>query len=157
MVTEADQVRHLSDDEFIDDENSFHDQRPSDYRLVNVTRDMTEAWNDLEDMKDFECSDHENYVHETYGSSTDVKPEYDEFKGFEKRTEQFLAILKQFRENDNESFYFAILYGTYFKLKAEDAVFSDDLQKFVGTMFLEQLEDKMPKLILDLNIQTLER
>ena len=56
MVAEADQVRHLSDDKFIGKENSFHDQQPSDYRLVNVTRDMTEVCNDLEDWKDFECS-----------------------------------------------------------------------------------------------------
>ena len=41
VVTEADQVRHLSDDEFIDDENSFEDQQPSNYRLFNVMRDTT--------------------------------------------------------------------------------------------------------------------
>ena len=66
MVAEADQVRHLSDGEFIDKKNSFQDQQPSDCRLVNVTRDMTKACNDLEDWKDFECSDPENYVHETH-------------------------------------------------------------------------------------------
>ena len=87
----------------------------------------------------------------------DVKSEYDEFKGFEKRTEQFTADLKQFRENDKESFYFAILYGTYFKLKGENAHFSDDLHAFLGTMLLEQLEEKRPELIPELNIQTLEK
>ena len=94
MVVEADQVRHLSDEEFTNDENSFQDQQPSDYRLVNVTKDMTEACNDIEDWKDFECPDPENYVHETYGTTMDVEPEYDEFKGFEKRIEQFQASLK---------------------------------------------------------------
>ena len=33
MAAEADQVRHLSDDKFIDDKNSFEDQQPSDYNL----------------------------------------------------------------------------------------------------------------------------
>ena len=156
-MAEADQVRHLLDDEFIDDENSFQDQCPLDYRLVNLTRDMTEACNDLEYWKDFECSDPGNYVHKTYGSRTDHEPEYDEIKGFEKRIEQFNSSLKQFRGNDNESFYFAILYGTYFKLKGKDDDFSDDLQAFLGTMFLEQLEEKRSEMFLDLNIQTLER
>ena len=87
----------------------------------------------------------------------DAEPEYDEFKGSEKRVQQFQASLKQFKENNNESFYFAILYGTYFKLKEPDADFSDDLQAFLGTMFLEQLDEKTPELFLDLNIQTLER
>ena len=88
-----------------------------DYRLVSGTRDMTKAWNDLEDWKKFECSDPENYVHEMYDSRTDHEPKYDEFKGFEKRIEKFNTTLKQFKENDNERFYFAILYVTYFKLK----------------------------------------
>ena len=65
--------------------------------------------------------------------------------------------MKQFKENDNESFDFAILYGTYFKLKGLDADFSDDLKLFLGTMFLEQLEEKRSEMFLDLNIQTLER
>ena len=133
MVAEADQVRHLPDDEFIDDENSFKDQQPSDYQLVNVRRDATEACNDLVDWKDFECEDPENYVYKTYGSSTVCVPEYDEFKGFEKRIEHFEASLKQFKESDDERFYFAILYGVYFKLKEPDADFSDDLQVFLET------------------------
>ena len=86
-----------------------------------------------------------------------AEPEYDEFKGFEKRIEQFQASLKQFKENYNESLYFAILYGTYFKLKEPDAEFSDDLQAFLGTMFLEQLKEKRSEMFVDLNIQTLER
>ena len=69
MHTEENEVRDFSDTEFTDDEGSFQDQCPSDYRLVNVTRDMTEACNDLEDWKDFECSDPENYVQESYAYS----------------------------------------------------------------------------------------
>ena len=136
-MTEADQVRHLPDDEFIDDENSFQDQQSSNYPLVKGTRDTTEACNDLEDWKDLECSDPENYVHESYGSTIDNKPEYNQFNGFEKRIEKFNARLKQFRENDVESFYFAILHGTYFKLKGKDANFSADLQAFLRTVFFE--------------------
>ena len=121
-MTEADQVRHLPDDEFIDDENSFQDQQSSNYPLVKGTRDTTEACNDLEDWKD---------------NRLDNKPEYNQFNEFEKRIEKFNASLKQFRENDVESFYFAILHGTYFKLKGKDANFSADLQAFLRTVFFE--------------------
>ena len=115
MDTEENEVRSFSNDEFIDDEESFQDQWPSDYRLVNVTGDMTEACNDLEDWKDFECSDPENYVHESYGTSLDNEPEYDEFNGFEKWIKQFQDNLKQYKNNEQESFYFTILFGAYFK------------------------------------------
>ena len=36
-------VRRQSDGEFIDDETSFQDQNPSDYRLKNVTRDLQDV------------------------------------------------------------------------------------------------------------------
>ena len=42
-------------------------------------------------------------------------------------------------------------------MKREKVDFSDDLQEFLETMFLEQLEEKRPDLFLDFNIHTLER
>ena len=85
------------------------------------------------------------------------EPEYDEFKDSEKRIKKLDVSLKQFRENDDESFYLSILYGSYFKLKDLNADFPDDLEALLGTKFLEQLEGIRPKLFLDLNIETLER
>ena len=64
---------------------------------------------------------------------------------------------KIFKRNDIESFYFAILYGSYFKLKSEVAEFTDDLQEVLGTIFLEQLEQKRPDLCLDLNLNMFEK
>ena len=158
MLAEENEVMNFSVEEFIDDAESFQDQCPSDYRVVNVTRDKTEACNDLEDWKEFECSDPENYVHKAYGTKFPPKEiECDEFKEFEKRIKKFQESLKQYNNNEIESFYYAILYGTYFKLKGLEADFSDDLQAFLEKMFLEQLEEKRPELFLDLNIHTLER
>ena len=37
-----DEVNEL-DSEFIDDETNFQDQEPTNYRLINVTRDLREA------------------------------------------------------------------------------------------------------------------
>ena len=124
MLAEENEVRNFSDEEFIDDEESFQNQCPSDYRLVTVTRDMTEACNDLEDWKEFECSGPENYVHEAYGTKfLPEEIEYDEFKGFEKRIKKIQESLKQYKNNEIESFYCAILYDTYFKLKGLEQIF----------------------------------
>ena len=85
------------------------------------------------------------------------EPEYHEFKDSEKRIKKLDVSLKQFRENDDESFYLSILYGSYFKLKDPNADFPDDLEALLGMTFLEQLERIRPKLFLGLNIETLER
>ena len=84
-----------------------------------MTRDTTEACLDRENWKGFQCDDPENYVHETYGSARTIYLNMINLRD--------LRSLKQFRENDDETFYFAILYGVYFKLKGPDADFSDDL------------------------------
>ena len=125
-----------------------------DYQLVNVTRDRAEVCAELDDWKEYECSDPENYVHDSFKG---FETEYDEYKGYEKRIEKFDESLKQMKPNNKESFYFAVLFGTYFKLKRKEASFQDDLRAFFGTLFLQQLEDLRPGHFLDLNVQTLER
>ena len=86
---DAGQVRTLLDKEFIHNEESFWDQGPSDYRLVNVTKDRTKACADFDDWNEYQCSDPENYVHD---SCKDFVPEYDEFKGYEKRIENLTRV-----------------------------------------------------------------
>ena len=64
------EVSRQSDDDFVvaDDEveTSFQDQKPLEYRIKNVTRDMEEAARDTEMWKEFECSDPENCVPECF-------------------------------------------------------------------------------------------
>ena len=45
-----------SDQEFIDDTNNFQDQEPSNYRLLNVTRDLQETIHDHSPYGDDKCS-----------------------------------------------------------------------------------------------------
>ena len=126
------QVINFSDEGFINDQQSFWDQGLSNYRLMNVTRNIDEACADLNDWKEYECSDPENYVHD---SCKDFVSEIHEFVEFEKRIEKFKESLKQKEPENKESFYFAVLFGTYFKLKGKEASFEDDLQAFFGTYF----------------------
>ena len=46
-----------SDKEIIDDSQNFQDQEPSNYRLINVTRDLQEAINCHSIYGDDECSE----------------------------------------------------------------------------------------------------
>ena len=155
MGDEDEEVRRQSDDNFNIDED-FLDQNPSDYRIQNITRDLQEALHDQEDWKEFDCSDPENHVLPRYD---DVDYEYDEFKGYEKRIEKYKESRKIFREVDEESFYYAILYGSYFKLKG-DGVFTEETESLIeilGEEFLNSLTKKRLSPYLNLNLNTFER
>ena len=115
---------------------------------MNVTRNIDEAFPDLNDWKEYECSEPENYVHD---SCKDFVPEIHEFIGYEKKIEKLRESLKQKEPENKESFILQFLFGTYFKLKGKEASFEDDLQAFFGILFLEKLEEIRPGLFLDLN------
>ena len=89
---------NYSDVEFIDDdEQNFQGQNPSDYRLMNVTRDLQEALRDHSMSTELgECFGPENFVPDCVD---EVEYEYDEFKGFQKKIEKFAKNLKTFKEN----------------------------------------------------------
>ena len=135
------EVRRQSDNDFIDyDETSFQDQNPSDSRLQNVTRDLLEAMQDKSvSWEKLECSDRDNFVLNCFG---DVDYEYDKFVGFEERIEKFKKDLKIFKEGTKESFYFAVLYGGFFKLDETKDTFVEDkevLESVLGTEFLNSI------------------
>ena len=54
-MAQVDEVTQ-SDQEFIDDKNNFQDQEPSNYRLLNVTRDPQETIHDHSPYGDDKCS-----------------------------------------------------------------------------------------------------
>ena len=157
-IADDDEIRRQSDDDFIDDdETSFQDQNSSDYRLQNVTRDLQEAMQDKSMWQEFGCSDPENFVP---GCFDDVEYEFDTFDDFEKRIEKFKSKLKLFKEGTKESFYFAALYGAFFKLDETKDTFVEDrevLESVLGKDFLSCLERKREGLYLDLNLNTFER
>ena len=78
---------NYSDVQFMDDETNVQDQGPSDYRLINVTRDLQEALQDQSTSADLgECTDSENFV--SYHVE-EIKTEFYEFDGFKNRTKNF--------------------------------------------------------------------
>ena len=54
-MAQVDEVTQ-SDQEFIDDTNNFQDQEPSNYRFLNVTRDLQETIHDHSPYGDDKCS-----------------------------------------------------------------------------------------------------
>ena len=136
----GDEVNQL-DLDFIDDETNFQDQEPTDYRLMNVTRDLQDAITDRSMAFDLDlvASDHENFVSDFVDEAS---YEFDEFLCFEKRIQKFNEELKIFERNSKDSFYFSILYATYYHLleKKEDFDFCQDeerLSQVLGQFFLK--------------------
>ena len=125
----GDEVNQL-DLDFIDDETNFQDQEPTDYRLMNVTRDLQDAITDRSMAFDLDlvAVDHENFVSDFVD---EVSYEFDEFLCFEKRIQKFNEELKIFERNSKDSFYFSILYATYYHLleKKEDFDFCQDEER----------------------------
>ena len=81
MSAGGDEVNCL-DVEFIDDKTN-KEQSLTDYRLVNVTRDLQEALQNQSMSADLgECSDPENFVSEHVA---EIEYEFDGFVGFEKK------------------------------------------------------------------------
>ena len=90
-----------SDQEFIDDRNNFQDQEPSNYRLLNVTRDLQEAINDHSIYGDNECSDPENFVLDYV---EEIEYDFDNFKSFQKKFEKSEQDLRIFEKESDNSF-----------------------------------------------------
>ena len=90
-----------SDQEFIDDRNNFQDQEPSNYRLLNVTRDLQEAINDHSIYGDNECSDPENFV---LDDVEEIEYDFDNFKSFQKKFEKSEQDLRIFEKDSDNSF-----------------------------------------------------
>ena len=112
----GDEVNQL-DLDFLDGETNFQDQEPTDYCLMNVTKDLQDAIADrsMAFNLDLVAIDRKNFVDE-------VSYEFDEFLGFEKLIPKFDEELKIFEKESKDSFYFSILFAIYFHLlkKQED-------------------------------------
>ena len=122
-----------------DDKINFRDQEPTNYRLMNVDRDLQDAIADKSMAFDLDlvADDPENFVSDFVD---EVSYAFDEFLGFEKQIHKFDEELKIFEKEAKDSFYFSVLYAIYYYLleKKEDFDFCQDkkrLCKVLGQTF----------------------
>ena len=148
------------DSKFVDDEINFQDEEPTNHRLMNVTRDLREAVADqsMAQELDLVSEDPENFVSDFLD---EVSYEFDEFFGFEKRIQIFNEELKISEREAKDSFYFSILYATYYHLieREEDFDFCEDEEKLcevLGRDIFEKLKSKKEYLQFDLSLCTFE-
>ena len=148
------------DSKFVDDEINFQDEEPTNHRLMNVTRDLREAVADQSMAQELDLVSEypENFVSDFLD---EVSYEFDEFFGFEKRIQIFNEELKISEREAKDSFYFSILYATYYHLieREEDFDFCEDEEKLcevLGRDIFEKLKSKKEYLQFDLSLCTFE-
>lgn len=155
--TEENKVRCQSDNHFVIDDEKV-DHQTTEFKMLHATEKRSHEM-PKELRKEFECSNPKNFVPDCFN---EVDYEYDTSVGFEKRNEKFKSDLKIFKESAKESFYFAILYGTFFKLNQTDDnvdVFVEDrdmLESVFRQDFFACLEVNRDSLYLELNLNTFE-
>ena len=130
--------------EFVDEETNFQDQEPTNYFLMNVTRDLREAITNQSIAQELDLVSEvpQNCVSDFVDK---VSYEFDEFFGFEKRIQKFNQELKIFERESKDSFYFSILYAIYYHLikRKEDFDFCQGQEKLcevLGKDFFEKLK-----------------
>ena len=79
------------------------------------------------------------------------------FEASKKKIEKFDNSLKQLSEKIIDSFFNAVLWGTYFKLQGKKASFNGDLQQCLRACFLQDFHDLKSELILDITLDTFEK
>ena len=83
--------------------------------------------------------------------------EFNEFRGWNERIEKFNKSFKLIDENNKDSFFNAVISGTYFKLEVKKATFKGDLQQCFGTAFLNKFYDAKNELQLDNVLENFEK
>ena len=161
---------------FIDDDSFFEDQMASNYRLVkdsfenfeessysssvNVTIGPEEAMA-LTDSEDEQESELTNFVHSNEPFPERIL-EYDESKVTETRFKKFYKSLKQKCEKIKDSFFNAVMWGVYSKIKDVkiDHLFNYEqgkLEKALGQEFANKFIHIKEAIHLDINFMTFER
>ena len=131
---EEEEEANAHESNFTDDSTLFFDQAPFDYRQVNLQyppfENVERSYEDamVTTSEEENVTDFSNFV---FGSEPSVA-EYDEAKACEDRIQKFEKTLKQECEKSTDSFFNAVLWGAYFKLKGQNATNFDyeDLKVF---------------------------
>ena len=156
---DGDEVNEF-DSEFIDDEKKFQDQGPTNYCLMNITRDLREAVTNQSITRELDLvlEDPENFVSDFVD---EVKYEFYEFLGFEERIQKFSQELKIFERESKDSFYFSILNATYYLFIERKEEFDfcqneEKLREVLGQIFFQKLKSETESLQFDLSLCTFE-
>ena len=126
---EEEEETNAQESNFIDENTLFSDQTPSDYRQVDLESVYTYAENVERSYEDAmahmssedECvNDFFNFV---FGSepSDDVEDEFEEGTTSKNRIKKFEENLKQKCEKSKGSFFNAVLWDAYIKVKGKNA------------------------------------
>ena len=146
-------VSTLSDDEFIDDRTEFLDQNPSSYYgLRNVIESYDDIMEDCVSKFNFDQEPH-NYVNDE-NLSEEV---FDDFNNFEEKIEKFKKSLVFTKEQDENSFFYSILYAIRYHLTGKlDLVSEDYFTSNNSLQIYEKLFAVKDILKLDLKISSFE-
>ena len=146
-------VSTLSDDEFIDDRTEFMDQNPSSYYgLRNVIESYDDIMEDCISEFNFDQEPH-NYVNDE-NLSEEV---FDDFNNFEEKIERFKKSLVFPKEQDENSFFYSILYAIRYHLTEKLDLVSEDYFTLNNSLKIyEELYAVKDVLKLDLKISSFE-
>ena len=174
---EEDQEDHENDQEssFIDDNIYFTDQAPSNYRFVKGVKNFEEsvyvyATNvsiSYEEAIALNHSEHYEYEGDICNfvfdndSFSETKEEPDETKITQSRIKKFEKSLNQKCEKSKDSFFNAILWGAYFKVKPDKnlnafAYSDEELKNVSGVDFVNKFMEIKDDIVLDINLDTFE-
>ena len=144
-------ITTISDEEFIDDETQYEDQNASDYYgFTNVVKAYEEAIEDS--VSDFNFDQEAN----NYNIDELSEERIDEFKDFEEKIEKFKKNLFFPKNQDDNSFFYSILYAIRYHLTeqldqvSEEYFTSNDLKIYQDIYCLKDF------LKLDLKISSFE-
>ena len=142
----------VSDEEFLDDETEFEDQNPSNYYGFT---DVVKAYDDA--MQD--CLSDFNFDQEANNYNVDELPEerIDEFDNFNEKIRKFKKNLFFPKSNQDEnSFFYSILYALRYHLTEELDQVSDDYFTTNDLEIYQKIYCLKDFLKLDLKISSFE-
>ena len=148
-------VSTLSDDEFIDDESQFENNASDYYGLVNIERSYDDAMQDSISEINFD-NEANNYDFDDDDDNFDEE-KVDNFKDFSERLNKFKENLYFPKEiQDENSFFYSILYAVKYYLTEELNKVSDDYFEKSDLEILTKIYHLKDFLKLDLKVSTFE-
>ena len=144
-------VSTLSDEEFIDDESQFENNASDYYGLTNIERSYDDAIQDS--ISDINFDQEAN----NYNVDDFHEGKIDNFKDFTERIDKFKKTLCFPKEiQDENSFFYAILYAVRYHLTEKLDKVSDDNFKKNDLEIFEKIYHLQDFLKLDLKVSTFE-
>ena len=175
VIEEEEEEENDQESSFIDD-FLYEDQTASNYRVVENSifnseesgyrppTNVTLSYEEAMALSDSDSEDEDNICNFVFGNNflSETVEEFDENILTEKRIKKFERSLKQKCKKSKDSFFNAILWGAYFKIKSEkiDHLFNfgqEKLEKVLGVEFVNKFIEIKEDIHLDINLMTFER